>query len=195
MHSGFFNLFLGLLFQFNIVFRGVDVLPDVIGYYFMYKGLKILLTENAYFQKAHKLVLPLMILSIVNIYNFQFHQEILLSISYGIDIIKTLVFALNLFFVFNVYKGTTEVIAAKDLFLARNLGQRLYLYLGVSSVFLVLSVISLFPSIAEGTPLQSIFLVTYITYLFALLIIVGGMYKVYRESNQPAKQQQSKRKR
>jgi len=187
MYSGIFNLFLGLLLQFNIVFRGIDVLPDVVGYYLIYKGLKILVTQNTYFQTANKLILPLMVLSVVNLYNFQYHPDILLSISVGLDIVKTLVFALNMVVVYNLYKGTIEVVTSNnDRFLARNLQQRLYLYLGVSGVFLLLSIVSLFPFTAQGTPLQSVFLVTYITYLFALLIIVGGMYRVYKELS-PAK--------
>ena len=75
MYSGFYNLFLGLLFQFNIVFRGIDVLPDIVGYYFIFKGLKILVENSPYFQMANKIILPLMVLSLAKLYNFQYHPD------------------------------------------------------------------------------------------------------------------------
>jgi hypothetical protein len=182
MYTGIFNLFLGLLFQFNIVLRGIDILPDVVGYYFILKGLKILVDENRYFQLSNKLVLPLLVLSLVNLYNFQYHQEFLLSMSFAIDTVKIIVFALNLYLVYNLMMGMIVVIGNNnDYYLERNLRQRLYFYLGVAGIFLVISIMSLIPSASLASTIQYIFLIAYFTYLFALLIIVAGVHKVYRE--------------
>lgn len=188
MYSSFFNLFLGLLFQLDFyALKGIDILPDVIGYYFFYKGLKVLAKENKYFEIAAKLVLPLFVLSIVKLYNFQYHQELLVSFSFALDIIKIILFALNLYFVYNIGKGAIEVAGSiQDTYLERTIGQRLYLYLGISGFLLFLSIISLLPFGGIVAALQSIFTVILFAYIFVLIIMAAGIFNLYKQLS-PAK--------
>ncbi len=183
MYSAFFNIFLGLLFQLNFyAFKGIDILPDIIGYYFIYKGLKNLTTENQFFAMANKLVLPLLMLSIVKIYNFQYHQDLLLSISLGLDIIKIIIFALNMYLIYNLCQGAMKVAESiNDDYLERTIGQRLYLFLGIAGFLLVLSIFSLLPFAGVVTAMQFIFTIIYFAYILVFLIMAAGIYNLYKE--------------
>jgi len=196
MHSSFFNLFLGLLFQLDLyAFRGIDIFPDVLGYYFFYKGLAKLAQENNYFGLANKLVLPLAVLSLVKLYNFTYHPDLILSISYGVDIAKIILFALNMYFVYLITKGSIEIVikTSNDRYLQRTILQRLYLFLGVGGLLLAMSIISLFPFVAINASLQSIFTIILFSYIFAVLVEASGIYNVYKLLS-PAKAQPVKAK-
>lgn len=182
MHSAIFKVFLGLLFQLNYYgFKGIDILPDVIGYYFIFQGLKTLAGENHYFEIANKLILPILVLSLVKLYNFQYHQELLVSFFSALEIIKIIVLALNMYLVYNLCKGAIEVaISIKDEYLEQTIAQRLYLYLGVAGVLLILSIISLLPF--EGlASLQFVFTIMLFVYLCVLIIMVAGIFSLYRQ--------------
>ncbi len=196
MHSSFFNLFLGLLFQLDFyAFRGIDILPDVVGYYFLYKGLKGLAKENDFFALANKLIYPLIALSLVKVYNFTYHPELLLKVSLGLDIAKIILFGLNMYFIFIIAKGSIEVVEENfnDRYIQRTLLQRTYLFLGVAGILLVVSIISLLPFTGASASLQSIFTITLFSYILVILIQAAGLYNVYRLFN-PAKPKPSKAK-
>lgn len=180
MHSSFYLIFWGLLLQYNIVVKGFDILPDFIGYILIYKGLMTLASQNKYFYLANKITLPLILLSLVNFYNLQYHPDLLITMSSTIDILKALVFGLNMFLIYNLCRGSIEIAEDIDDYLENTIRQRLYVYLGVATVFLLLSIVSLFPFIGINPSLQIIFVLTYFTYLFALLIIVSAMYNMYK---------------
>jgi len=197
MQAGYFNLFIGMLFQFNITVRGIDILVDMIGYYFIYKGLQSLVNQSVYFQTANKIIIPLGILSAVNLYNFQYHPDIILSYAMILDGLKTFVFAANMFLIFNLCKGSAEVAATtlNDSYLQRNIIQRLYLYLGFSGLLLLLSIISILPFTPTNASLQGVFTITYFAYIFAILIIVSGFHSFYRQlSAPPTKSKKNKQK-
>ena len=181
MHSGFYLLFWGLLFQYNYYFRGFDILPDFLGYILIYKGLMILASENKYFALASKITLPLIVLSLVNFYNFLYHPDLLLTLSYTLDSVKVVVFALNMYLIYNLCRGAIEIAEDIDDYLENTIRQRLYVYLGIAGVFLILSIASLLPFVGVGGSMQLVFILTYISYLFALLIVVSAMFKMYKE--------------
>ena len=201
MHSSFYLFFWGLLLQYNIVFRGFDILPDFIGFIFIYKGLTTLTVDSKYFTVARRIILPLTGLSLVNFYNFQYQPDFLLTITTALDIFKIIVFSLTMYLVYNLFRGAIEV--AEDLgddYLETTIRQRLYVYLGIAGIFLTISVVSLFPFTNVSATMQTLFVFTYLVYLFALLIIASGMYKMYKElrprpANQVVKKTAVKRKR
>ncbi|NLP44283.1 MAG: hypothetical protein GX351_06610 [Peptococcaceae bacterium] len=197
MQAGYYYLFIGLLFQFNITFKGIDILVDMVGYYFIYKGLQFLLDQNAYFQTANKIIIPLGILSAVNLYNFQYHTEIILSYSIIIDSLKIIVLAANMYLIFNLCKGSAEVAATtlKDSYLQNNIIQRLYFYLVVSGLLVLLSILSLLPFTTVNTSLRGVFTITYFAYILVIVIIVSGIHSFYRQlSTPPAKSKKNKQK-
>ena len=181
MHSGFYLIFWGLLLQYNIVIKGFDILPDFLGYILIYKGLMILASENKYFAIASKITLPLIVLSLVNFYNFQYHPDLLLTLSYTLDSIKVIVFGSNMYLIYNLCRGSIIIAEDIDDYLENTIRQRLYVYLGIAGVFLVLSIASLLPFVGAGGSMQLVFILTYISYLFALLIVVSAMFKMYKE--------------
>ncbi len=63
--------FLFVLIDFR--FAGIDVLPDIIGYFHFGKGLEVLASENEFFAKTNKINLPLLLLSVFQIYETQGH--------------------------------------------------------------------------------------------------------------------------
>lgn len=189
MHSAFYLFFWGLLLQYNMVIRGFDILPDFLGYILIYKGLTTLASQNKYFALASKVTLPLIGLSLVNFYNFQYHQELLLSITSTLDAVKIIVFALNMFLVYNLCRGAIIIAEEVDDYLETTISQRLYVFLGTSGIFLILSIVSLFPFTDVSANMQLLFVVSYFIYLFALLIVASAMYKMYKELS-PKKAQQ-----
>lgn len=182
MQAGFFNLFLGLLFQFNIVVKGIDVLPDVVGYYFIYKGLKVLANKNQYFETANKLVIPLMVLSLANFYNFTYHEDLLLTLSFPLDILKIIVFALNMYLIYNLCKGSAVVSASLNAkSLERALTQRLTFYLIVAGILLILSILSLLPFTEVDAALQATFTIVYFAYLLVMVVIIVTIQNVHKQ--------------
>lgn len=182
MHSGFYLIFWGVLLQYNIVIRGFDILPDIIGYVLIFKGLKIIAEESKYFQTAGKLVLPLIPLSLINFYNFQYHPDLLLSIFFFVDALKAIVFALNMYLIFNICSGAIQIAhSISDKYLETTIRQRMYLFLGIAGAVLLTSLISLVPSLGFATVLQPVIFLVSVVYLFALLILVSGMYRMYKE--------------
>ncbi len=185
MRSGFYYLFWGTLLQFNIVYQGFDVLPDFIGYYFIYKGLKFLHAENSYFDAANKVVLPLAVLSLANLYNFEYQQVIPVGMIFAIDIVKIIAFALNIYLVYNLLKGSYEVASTlRNSYMATSFRQRLYVFLATAGAYLVFNIISKIPLPNADALMQMVFSITfiiYVIYLCALVLVVAGMNRMYRE--------------
>ena len=194
MHSAFYLFFWGLLLQYNMVIRGFDILPDFLGYILIYKGLTTLASQNNYFNLASKVTLPLIVLSLVNFYNFEYHQDFLLSITTTLDIVKIIVFILNMFLIYNLCRGAIEIAKGIDAYLITTIRQRLYVFLGIAGVFLLLSIVSLFPFTDVSASMQLIFVFTYFTYLFAVLIVASAMYKMYKELSPKKAEQLNKNK-
>lgn len=194
MHSAFYLFFWGLLLQYNIVIRGFDILPDFLGYILIYKGLTTLASQNKYFSLASKVTLPLIVLSLVNFYNFEYHQDFLLSITTVLDSVKILVFVLNMLLVYNLCRGAIEISKGIDAYLVTTIRQRLYVFLGIAGVFLLISVVSLFPFTEVSTDMQILFVFAYFIYLFAILIVASAMYKMYKELSPKKVEQLNKNK-
>lgn len=68
----FKKIFWGLLFLLiNFRIQGIDIVPDFIGYIFIYMGLRDLAEHDQNFYEGKKFALPLIILSIFSIYKPQ----------------------------------------------------------------------------------------------------------------------------
>ena len=66
---GFNKFYWGFLFiMVSFRLQGIDILPNVIGYILLGSGFSILSSRSEYFQKAAKLNIPMIILSIFSIY-------------------------------------------------------------------------------------------------------------------------------
>lgn len=72
--KGFTQLYWGFLFiMLDFRIQGVDILPDIVGYIFFASGFSTLASKSEYFNKASKLNIPMIILSIFSIYEKPAH--------------------------------------------------------------------------------------------------------------------------
>jgi len=65
------RFFWGFLFMFDFRINGLDLLPDIIGYWLFFSGLQAIMDENEHFRQAKEFVLPLIFISILDIYQIQ----------------------------------------------------------------------------------------------------------------------------
>ncbi|MDQ7094305.1 hypothetical protein REC12_11960 [Desulfosporosinus sp. PR] len=69
--SGFSSIFWGFLFMFDFRIQVWDILPNFIGYIFMYYGLGNLSLYSSQFGNAKKYSIPLAVLSLFSLYQVQ----------------------------------------------------------------------------------------------------------------------------
>lgn len=110
--SGFDKLYWGFLFvMIDFKIQGFDILPDIVGYILFAIGFSILAERSTYFKKSATFNIPMIILSILSIYEqpskgsgIQLGQFGLLSIPIAI---AGLVFSLLV--VYNLFLGIKEM--------------------------------------------------------------------------------------
>jgi len=138
---GFRKIFIGLLFMFDFRINGFDILPDFIGYIFIFSGLALLVDLNHRFETAKKFALPLIVISIFDIFQlnipidgfFMNPKTFLFSI---IGIMSTI---LNILMIYNICIGIEErAFELENHDLARLARSRWTLYLIFQISFLVL---------------------------------------------------------
>ncbi len=67
--SAFRKLFWGfLLVMLDFRIQGIDILPDIIGYYFFYSGMLLLKDQSPHFQQGSNFSVLMMILSVFTFY-------------------------------------------------------------------------------------------------------------------------------
>ncbi len=140
--SGFSKLFWGFLFFFDFRLQGVDVLPDFIGYLFFYAGLSALATKSLHFVEANKYTIPLVVLSLFDIYQVQqpidsFHFS---AFNFAIMLIGLIGLVLDLLVVFHITSGIGELAQKNDDFDLKNKALtrwKYYLFIKLASYFTI----------------------------------------------------------
>lgn len=110
--SGLDKLFWGFFFiMLNFRIQGFDILPDLVGYIFFAVGINNLISSSEYFEKAAKYNIPMLIFSLLSLYQVPVQGG---SINFGIlgvfgipIIIAS--FILNLLLVYNIFMGIREI--------------------------------------------------------------------------------------
>jgi len=100
--------------MFDFRLGGIDILPDFIGFILFYTGLEGLIQRNQHFAAARQYALPLIFLSLFDIYQVQrpeFNIDLPGGISLVIGLITTV---LSLLMVYNLCTGIAEVARAQD---------------------------------------------------------------------------------
>lgn len=136
---GFKKIFWGFLFLFDFRINGIDILPDFVGYILIYLGLDLLVKRSSHFQKAKNLTIPLILISIFDIYQIQAPIGSVFSNRYGIPIfLFGLIFTiLNLIMVFNLCMGIYELARGEnDSYLQETALNRWKLYLAFNILFM-----------------------------------------------------------
>lgn len=133
---GFNKMYWGFLFFFDFRIQGVDILPDVIGYWLIYLGLKEIVSVNSHFIEARKYTVVLAILSIFDLYQIQVPiEQFNLNSIWGIFMLMGIIIVLlDLLMVFHLCHGIAELAAEKSFGELENMALsrwKYYLYLRV----------------------------------------------------------------
>lgn len=107
---GFKRIFWGFIFLFDLRFNNFDILPDFIGYILIVSGLGLLLDLNPRFEAARKFALPLIFLSLFDIYqvNIPLNYFSLQPATALIFVLGLISAVLNLLLVYNLCTGIAE---------------------------------------------------------------------------------------
>lgn len=164
--GAFTKLFWGFLFFFDFRINGLDLLPDIIGYLFIYFGLVELAKRNQNFESARIVAIPLAILSLFDLFQaqnqgngIQVNFTSFFAVFFGL-----LLFLINLFMVFKIIVGIKELARQHGEFALEataNSRWQLYLY----------SQIALFVIIPIGLIMPFLLAILFIP-IFILFIVV-----------------------
>lgn len=109
----FEKLFWGFLFIIDFRLQGFDVLPDFIGFILFYMGLDGLARKNHHFATARLYAIPLILLSLFDLYQVQ-RPGFSIDLPSGIFFVIWLVITgLNLLMVYNLCTGIAEMARAQ----------------------------------------------------------------------------------
>lgn len=139
---GFKKIFWGFLFLFDFRIQGFDILPDIIGYWLIYLGLKELGSMSSHFAEAKKYSVILGFLAVFDLYEVQIpiEQFSIDPLTGSILLIGVIITILDLLMVFNLCHGIAELAKSrgvKDLEIIALNRWKYYLYLRVATAVLV----------------------------------------------------------
>ena len=162
---GFNRIFWGMLFMFDFRIGGFDILPDIIGYILFFLGLNILENKDSYFKTAKKFTYPLLIISLIDIY--QSPREFYGITSYEImifivSIISTISFIL---LIYNVCKGIGHMARIKEKHDLDDISTKRWQYFLMVHVFSIISII-------VGLVFPALLLIIVIPLFVAMLIVL-----------------------
>ncbi len=141
---GYNKILWGFVLMFDFRLGGFDILPDILGYYFMYQGLKTIKDKNEYNSKALNYVIPMMFLSLFSLYQSPTNEFIRSSSPIGL-LLGGIVMVINLILVYNICYGIREEAVKLDLVgLSKAAESRWMLYLIVNVSLIVLMVLPIF---------------------------------------------------
>lgn len=117
--SGYNKIFIGMLFIiFDLNLGLINILPDFIGYMFIYAGLSILTPQNRIFQKGKMTALILVILTIKNIIYYP-NNNLLAGEVRDVRLIPMIidssVAVINLYLIYIISKGIYELCKERGL--------------------------------------------------------------------------------
>ena len=134
---GFKNLFWAFIFLFDLRIGGFDILPDIIAYILFYTGLNKLSNRNENFAKGKVFAIPLIFLSIFDIYQVNIPISNMGNGSFSalwilIGIVHTII---NLMMIYRICMGIAEearVINENELELKALNRWKMYLIINIT---------------------------------------------------------------
>lgn len=183
MLTGFNKIFWGLilvLLDFRI--QNFDILPDFIGYWMIYQGLQALASYNYNFGKAKMYAAPLLVLSITDFFQWQIAiKDLQFSLpAIGFILLFTLITVLNLFMIYYVCKGISEMSLEKNLIeLSKRAKHRwqLYLYLNIG-LLIIRPIFVLNPQIISlNIQFVAALIIPLVIITLIILVLLAGLIK------------------
>ncbi len=99
---GFKKIFFGMVFLFDFRIQSIDILPDFIGFIFIFLGLSELCHIHQKFNMAKTLSLILIFISIPDVYDLTITNPLVFLFSLGYTI-------LFLFFIYYLFTGIRDI--------------------------------------------------------------------------------------
>lgn len=139
---GFSKIYWGFLFFFDFRIQGFDILPDIIGYWLIYLGLKELVSMSLHFAVAKKYSVILGILSVFDLYQVQMPiQQFNIDPLSGLIILMGIIITiLDLLMVFHLCYGIAELAKGRGVIDLESIALnrwRYYLYLRIATAVAV----------------------------------------------------------
>ncbi|WP_391204850.1 hypothetical protein [Psychrobacillus sp. L4] len=144
MRDGFKQLIIGFLFVLIKIHIVVDLLPDFLGYIFIYNGIKQIATLSS--QSYEKLKILSIILVIASIPNFFLNDQVIQQsgwFSYY-PIFLSLLKVILVYFLFDLLRSVAKLLPSNDALQATNRMYTWYLTIVLGSLF-VQSLLMNFP--------------------------------------------------
>jgi hypothetical protein len=173
--DAFDKFYWGFLFiMIDFRFQGVDILPDIIGYWMLAGGLGMLASRSIFFEKARSLNMFMIVLSIFQIYDRPAQGG---GIQFGflgplgalIGIAGTI---LSLFVIYNLFMGIKDIATMQGNKLISDEAQsRWTQYLALTLGSLLAIVLIIIP------PLAMIFLIVLLILSVVLTFMIMGFMK------------------
>ncbi|MFF2753891.1 hypothetical protein ACFVR1_09065 [Psychrobacillus sp. NPDC058041] len=174
MNDGFKQLIIGFLFVLIKIHIVVDILPDFIGYIFIYNGIKQIATLSS--QPYEKLKILSIILVIASIPNFFLNDQVIQQsgwFSYY-PIFLSLLKVILVYYLFGLLRGVAKLLPSNDALQATNRMYTWYLSIVLGSLF--------FQSLVMNLPVN----VTFSAMLFIgiLVLLIEISFLVYLRNMQ-----------
>lgn len=114
---GFSKIYWGFLFFFDFRIQGFDILPDIIGYWLIYLGLKELVSMSSHFAEAKKYSVVLGILSVFDLYQVQMPiQQFNIGPLTGLIMLMGIIITIfDLLMVFHLCHGIAELAEGRGV--------------------------------------------------------------------------------
>lgn len=163
------------MFDFRI--NGLDLLPDMIGYWLFFSGLQAIMDENQHFRQAKEYVLPLIFISILDIYQIQgtsgWQPLSLVGLVIGLALV-----ILDLLVVYHLCRGIIEkAVLIGDENLEYTAEKRWKYYFSLRVLFFVL-----FPLMLLMQQASLIIFIPYFIFWIVVIILMMRLMKQAEES-------------
>lgn len=177
--TAFSKVFWGLLLVFlDFRFNGFDILPDIVGFVIVFFGLAALSAHNHHFQTAKTVCIPLIILSLFEIFQaqLQFPAASASMTAWGLllAIIST---CLNLYFIYHLCCGIAVLASESGQLQLQEHARRrwqYYLWFSVAMLFVTL--------LAMGSP--AFILILFVPVFIAGLVVFILILLLVRQADQ-----------
>jgi hypothetical protein len=173
---GFGSIFWGFIFFFDFNIGNFDILPDIIGYILIFSGLGRLQNLSGRFVTARKVALPLLLLSVFDIYkvNIPLNNLSMNPTTLFFLLVGATTTILNILLVYNICMGIEEKANELSLWeLAGKARSRWQLYLAFQLVFLL--------SLVFVILIPLLFIPLFIFSIVTYVLILGLMKNAERE--------------
>ncbi|TQR21478.1 hypothetical protein [Psychrobacillus vulpis] len=181
MRDGFKQLIIGYLFVLIKIHIVVDILPDFIGYIFIYNGIKKIATTSA--QSYEKLKILSAIIAIFSVPNFFLSDQMIQqSIWWGYYVIAlSLLKVILVYFLFDILRVVARLLPSDEALLSTKRMYTWYMTIILGSLF--------FQSILMNFPIfmiqsVSIFIVILVLIIeISFLVYLRNMQKRFPDNN------------